>query len=72
MEINGIVLIIALLRYVHSDFLKRTILFYFFIFSFTIHSLSYIRTFVNVTMVILNSISPLAFELFHPEFFLHV
>lgn len=72
MEINGIALIIALLRYMHSDFLKHTILFYFFIFSFTIHSLSYIRTFVNVTVVTLNSISPLAFELFHPEFSLHM
>lgn len=72
MEINGIVLTIALLRYMHSDFLKRTFFFFTFLFSHLFYTLSYIRTFVNVTVVSLNSISPLALELFHPEISLHM
>lgn len=53
-----------------SDFSKRTIT--FLIFLFTTCSLPYIRTFIKVTVVTLNSVSPLDLGLLYPEFSLQM
>lgn len=72
MEINSISLILALLRYIHSDFLNAFI-FFPSLFSYLLHVLCPIlELFVNVTVITLNSNSPIDLGLFHPEFSLHM